>query len=86
MWFINFKHSKTELPGLSKFYVWMATEKDMNAKMMKVTHSLSKYLWKLCSHSEIYSSTLVYGGDISSFHLINLKHNTPYMYFHSSFL
>ena len=43
-----------------------------NANIMKVTHSLSRYLWKLYLLAYIYannSSTVVYGGDILSFHI-----------------
>ena len=42
----RFKNSKTELPDLSK-YVQMDEKTTKNAKIMKVTHSLSRYLWKL---------------------------------------
>ena len=38
---------------------------------MKVTHSLSRYLWKIVFIG-VYannSSTVVYGGDILSFHI-----------------
>ena len=40
------KNSKTELPDLSN-YVQMDEKTTKNAKIMKVTHSLSRYLWKL---------------------------------------
>ena len=38
---------------------------------MKVTHSLSRYLWKLylLAYYANNSSTVVYGGDILSFHI-----------------
>ena len=43
LWLTDLKNSKTELPDLSN-YVQMDEKTPKNAKIMKVTHSLSRYL------------------------------------------
>ena len=43
LWLTDLKNSKTELPDLSN-YVQMDEKTTKNAKIMKVTHSLSRYL------------------------------------------
>ena len=65
----DLKNSKTELPDLSN-YVQMDENTTKNAKIMKVTHSLS--ISMKIVFIGVYannSSTVVYGGDILSFHI-----------------
>ena len=68
MWLTDLKNSKTELPDLSN-YVQMDEKTTKNEKILKVTHSLEDIM-KIV-FIDVYannSSTVVYGGDILSFH------------------
>ena len=70
MWLTDLKNSKTELPDLSN-YVQMDEKTTKNAKIMKVTQFTIKISMKIVFIG-VYannSSTVVYGGDILSFHI-----------------
>ena len=70
MWLTDLKNSKTELPDLSN-YVQMDEKTTKNAKIMKVTPFTIKISMKIVFIG-VYannSSTVVYGGDILSFHI-----------------
>ena len=70
MWLTDLKNSKTELPDLSN-YVQMDEKTTKNAKIMKVTTFTIKISMKIVFIG-VYannSSTVVYGGDILSFHI-----------------
>ena len=70
MWLTDLKNSKTELPDLSN-YVQMDEKTTKNAKIMKVYTFTIKISMKIVFIG-VYannSSTVVYGGDILSFHI-----------------
>ena len=62
---------KTSQPALSDLYnyVQMGLKTTKKAKIMKIIHQLSRYLWKLfnCGYHNLLQH-IVYGGDISGFH------------------